>query len=102
MEQLTRLKEGKAISAFDGFVESWNFICTWIENIIGEGEEDKSKSLTIDRTVPDHPVIRGSGGGGDGQIKSIQFESGPDSNLEFDVTDDGEGNLTVKIDAYYV
>ena len=122
--KLCKLQKGKALGAFDTFVDTFNWMVDFCTNLIGEGEETtepdesgKSKSsLRVDRSVSDRPVIRGGGGGDEGgsvtitgtdgtqveDVKSITFMSGYDSNVKVSVSSGEEaGSAVVKIDVYY-
>ena len=87
---VTRLVKGELIDVQDGFVDTFNYLVDFCENLIGEGEEDVGKTLHVDRTMPDAPVIRGGGGGG------MNLVAGDDTNIVF--TPYGE---MVKVDVYY-
>lgn len=100
--ELTKLKEGKSIGAFPGFVKTFNYLVDFIQNLKGEGELDKSKKLVVDRTVEDHPVVRG--GGGDevnAETMTMHLVSGASSNVRFSKTATADG-WRVAIDVYYV
>lgn len=130
-EQLTRLIKDKALGAFPGFVATWNYICDFIENLRGEGDEVEAedgakKGVYLDRSTPEYPVIRFGGETGGGGInltitgtdgnsvtlgdaesaKTLTFKSATDSNVSVLVegVDDGAGNITgatVTIGVYY-
>lgn len=87
---VTRLVKGKLIDVQDGFVDTFNYLVDFCENLIGEGEEDVGKTLHVDRTMPDAPVIRGGGGGG------MNLIAGDDTNIVFTPYGD-----QVKVDVYY-
>jgi hypothetical protein len=121
-EQLTRLIKDKALGAFPGFVATWNYICDFIDNLRGEGddteadENGKRKGVWLDRSTPEYPIIRFGGEAGGGGInlkitgtdgysvtlgdaasaKTLRFASAPDSNVSVLVEgiDDGAGNIT--------
>lgn len=116
---LCKLRKGKALAAFPSFVDTFNWMVDFCANMIGDAQDPaKSQSsagpsITVDRSVSDHPVIRSSGEaagvdviGTDGSsaraVKSIKFQSGEDSNIRATVADDGEGGVTVAIDVFYV
>lgn len=88
---VTRLIKGKLIDVQEGFVDTFNYLVDFVENLRGEGEEDKGKTLKVDRTIPDTPVIRGGGGGGANLIP------GDDTNIVFTPY---EGKI--KVDVYYL
>lgn len=98
---LTRLVKGKLIDAFPGFVETFNYIVDFIENLKGEGDmepddDNGNRKVWLDRSTADYPVIRGGGKGDE-----LEFLSGDDSNVLF--TEEVLENKTiVKIDVYYV
>ena len=59
---LCKLKKGTVIDADDnrGFVDTFNWMVDFINNLCGDGDLDKGKLITLDRTIDDHPVIRGT------------------------------------------
>jgi len=61
---LCKLKKGKVIDADDnkGFVDTFNWMVDFINNLRGDGDLDNGKSIRLDRTIDDRPVIRGGGG----------------------------------------
>ncbi len=116
--RLCHLEKGKLIDQQQNFVDTFNWMVDYINNLRGDGSY-------IDLTNPttDNPVIRFKkinssdsdvngiivngidydGGMTTGNaISSITFQTGADSKESFIVTDDGNGNLTVKLDTYWV
>ena len=94
---LCKLEKGKVIDAQPGFVDTFNWMVDFINNLIGEGEEIAGKSdLRVDRTVDDHPVIRGGGKGGGG---GKDYIPGDDTNIVFSPLP--EDPNVVKVDVYY-
>ena len=89
---LCKLKKGKLIDADDnkGFVDTFNWMVDFINNLCGDGDLDKGKLITLDRTIDDRPVIRGGGG--------MVLKCGDDSNIVFTPDTDGK----IKVDVYYV
>lgn len=69
---LCHLKKGKIIDADDnrGFVDTFNWLVDFCNNLRGEGDFDSTKSIRLDRRIDDHPVIRGGGGGGSVSVAS--------------------------------
>ena len=61
---LCKLKKGVLIDANPGFVDTFNWMVDFINNICGDGDLDKGKPITVDKTIDDHPVIRGTFAGG--------------------------------------
>lgn len=116
---LCKLKKGVILDAQQGFVDTFNWMVDFINNLKGEGEVDDGKSdLVVDRSVSDNPVIRGGSkdsGGGSGikvigtdatyadGVKELTIASGDDSYVVGSVTedDDNPGKATLAIDVYY-
>lgn len=70
-KNLCKLRRGKALAAFPTFPDTFNWLVDFCSNLIGEGEDPTqsgtgASTLRVDRTVTDHPVIRGGGSGGSG------------------------------------
>lgn len=65
---LCKLKTGLLIDADDhrGFVDTFNWLVDFCNNLCGEGDLDSTKSIRLDRHIDDRPVIRGGGGAGGG------------------------------------
>lgn len=58
---IQKLKHGRLLcgTVFRFFVETWNWLSAYVDNMKGDLDVDpKNGVLTIDRTQPDHPVIR--------------------------------------------
>lgn len=109
--KLCKLVAGKALGAFPDFVATFNWLVDFCANLKGEGEDaaasesagENKNQLRVDRTVSDHPVIRGGGSGkGSADMSTFVLKSGDDSNVKFTkiINDDGEAEW--KIDVYYV
>ena len=73
-QRLEKLRHGRLLcgSVFRFFVETWNWLTAYVDNMKGDAETDpQSGYITIDRADPDHPVIRfradkvAAGGGGE-------------------------------------
>lgn len=94
---LCKLEKGKLIDSQEGFVDTFNWMVDFIENLKGDGDADAGKSVRVDRSVTDHPVIRldGSPGGGDGG--GVEFVQGDDTCILFTPKEDGK----VAVDVYY-
>lgn len=98
---LCKLEKGKVIDAQSGFVDTFNWMVDFINNLRGEGEEIAGNSdLRVDRTVDDHPVIRGGAKSSGSQHQDKQLVCGPDSNVVF--SQSALGSDTLKVDVYYV
>lgn len=69
---LCKLKTGLLIDADDhrGFVDTFNWIVDFCNNLCGEGDLDSTKSIRLDRHIDDRPVIRGGAGGGSVSVGS--------------------------------
>jgi len=60
-QRIEKLRHGRLLcgSVFRFFVETWNWLTAYVDNMKGDAETDpQSGYITIDRTDPDHPVIR--------------------------------------------
>ena len=90
---LCHLKKGLLLDADDhrGFVDTFNWLVDFCNNLCGEGDLDSTKSIRLDRRIDDRPVIRGGGGG-------MVLKCGDDSNIVFTPDSDGK----IKVDVYYV
>lgn len=81
---LCKLKKGLVIDAQQGFVETFNWLVDFVNNIQGDGNLDSGKDLRIvvDKTQDDRPVVRiegeatGSGGSFDCDDISIEASEG--------------------------
>ena len=59
--RLELLRHGKILcgSVFRFFVETWNWLVGYVDNMKGDADVNpQGGHITIDRTDPDHPVIR--------------------------------------------
>ncbi len=78
---LQLLRHGRFLcrAAFSRFVETWNWLVTYVDNLKGDADLNPLEGhVTVDRTRPDAPVVRlvnldllqrgGSEDGGDGGI----------------------------------
>lgn len=65
---LCHLKKGMLIDSDEnkGFVDTFNWMVDFINNLCGDGDLDNGKPIHVDRTIDDRPVIRGGAGGGGG------------------------------------
>ena len=75
------LRHGKALcgKVFRTFVETFNWLVMFSQNLKGDRDCDPAATgkITVDRTDPDHPVIRCTGcgdGGGDGDATPKPFD----------------------------
>lgn len=60
---LCKLKKDTILDANPGFVDTFNWMVDFINNICGDGDLDRTKPITVDKTIDDRPVIRGAAGG---------------------------------------
>lgn len=68
---LCKLKKGKVLDANPGFVDTFNWLVDFCNNLKGDGDVDRNKAITVDKTIDDRPVIKVkglTGGGGGGSI----------------------------------
>lgn len=117
---LCKLEKGKLIDTQENFVDTFNWMVDYINNLRGD---DSNIELTNPTT--ENPVIRlknvgdDAGGGSDFNgilikgidkdgaeseataLSSITFTTGDDSRESFVITDEGDGNITVKLDTYW-
>ena len=110
---LCKLQKGTLIDANPGFVDTFNWLVDFVNNLCGDGDLDKSKAVTLDRSKDDHPVIRLDGGAG-GKISvtdtdgntvegtSLVFASESDSNVKVSAAVDSQGQITLTVGVYYV
>lgn len=63
---LCKLKKGKLIDADDnkGFVDTFNWMVDFINNICGDGDNGGNGPITVDKTIDDRPVIKGGASSG--------------------------------------
>lgn len=88
---LCKLVKGTLIDVNEGFVDTFNWLVDFCNNLKGDGEVDFGRPLWIDRRKDDRPVIRFSGrlaaGGGGGGAVSVSAD-GPFSPIYDDEGDD--------------
>ena len=79
---LCKLEKGKVIDAQNGFVDTFNWMVDFINNLKGDGDLDRSKNITLDVSKDDHPVVRFKSGGfavgGDGAFAPVCGGDDPD------------------------
>lgn len=59
--RIEKLRHGRLLcgSVFRFFVETWNWLVGYVDNMMGDADVNpQSGHITVDRTDPDHPVIR--------------------------------------------
>lgn len=59
--RIEKLRHGRLLcgSVFRFFVETWNWIVGYVDNMKGDADVNpQGGHITVDRTDPDHPVIR--------------------------------------------
>ena len=113
---LCKLRKGKLIDAQPNFVETFNWMVDFINNLRGEGEINaEASTIVVDRTDASAPVIRGGGKdaeggeltvvGTDGLSATgakIVFRSADDANVAVTVSAGSDGVVTATVGAYYV
>ena len=60
-QQIQKLRKGKLLTGknFPSFAETFNYFGDFIENLKGDADvRPDNGCITVDRTVPDHPIIR--------------------------------------------
>lgn len=90
-------------AVFRFFVETWNWLTSWVDNAKGDAEVDPQKGyITIDRSDPDSPIIRfradrlpTSGGGSTVVPDDVSVNLIPDPPSGTQPTGD-EGKLQIK------
>lgn len=82
-QMLCRLTEGKLLSSFGHFVETWNWIVDCLDNLKGDKDADPEEgSIKVEGLDNGRPVVKGGGGGGSSisadetfnVITAIQFD----------------------------
>ncbi len=101
--RLVKLEKGKIIDVHEGFVDTFNYLVDYIQNLCGEGNLDPAGAVWIDRNRADHPVIRlnvnklPQGGGG-----GKEYIAGNDTNIVFTDIESGPNIGKTSIDVYYI
>jgi len=83
---LCKLKKGTIIDAQDGFVDTFNWMVDFINNLKGDG------IITIDTKTSDKPVIK---------LNSVPLVSGDDTNVVIRKVKSGKNKDKYSIDVYY-
>lgn len=96
-----KIQGNKALAAFPGFVATFNWLVDFCLNLCGEGEESSQgdSDLRVDRSISDHPVIRGGGKKAQGKAQTFRIDAG--SSIRLEVSEDAETKI-VTIGAYYI
>ena len=115
---LCHLKKGEMIDTQVGFVDTFNWMVDYINNLRGDGD-----NIEVRNPNGTNPVVRfvadiPEGGGGSIDltavdvesgsettvegVKTLRLESATDSHVTLNLTDDGEGNATLTIGVEYV
>ena len=72
---LCHLEKGKVIDVQKGFVDTFNWMVDFINNLKGDADLDNGKNIKLDISKDDHPVIRFKSGGfwvgGDGAFAPV-------------------------------
>lgn len=103
---LAQLEKNKLIDVQENFVDTFNWIKDWINNI------EVRDPLELDLTNDTKPILKsntkiqcidkqGNITETKSPIKTLTFKSGEDSNLSFKVGQDLSGNTTIFVDVYY-
>lgn len=95
---LCKLAKGTLIDANPGFVDTFNWLVDFCNNICGDADLNSQLGIQVDKTVDDHPVVRllqenisGGGGGGGGGTVTVSAD-GPFSPV---YDEDGETVLSL-------
>ena len=64
---LCKLQKGVLLDANEGFVDTFNWMVDFINNLCGDGDLDATKAIKVDKTIDDHPVITSTAGGAVGE-----------------------------------
>ena len=92
-ETLCKLEKGKLIDSQEGFVDTFNWMVDFINNLRGDGDGDAGKRISLDKSVSDHPVIKFGG-----ELSSgCNYVAGEDTNIVFTPRENG----TIAVDVYY-
>ena len=105
---LAQLEKNKLIDVQENFVDTFNWIKDWVNNI------EVRDPLELDLTNDTKPILKleaidkiqcidkdGSITETKSPIKTLVLKSGDDSNLSFKVSQDLSGNTTIFVDVYY-
>lgn len=108
---LCKLQKGTLIDAQPHFVDTFNWMVDFINNLKGEGEIKPNEStLVVDRTDTAAPVIRGGGKGGGGELTVTGTDlstakgndiliSSSEGNIDAAVTQGSSGSMTIDLSA---
>ena len=96
-QRLEKLRHGRLLcgSVFRFFVETWNWLTAYVDNMKGDAETDpQSGYITIDRADPDHPVIRFradkvAAGGGDVNLDDVSTDYNGSTEVQIKDWDTG-------------
>ena len=105
---LAQLEKNKLIDVQENFVDTFNWIKDWINNL------EAKEPLKLDQTNDSKPILKfealdkiqcidkyGDITETKSPIKTLVLKSGEDSNLSFKVNQDLSGNTTIYVDVYY-
>ena len=116
---LCHLQKGKMIDAQVGFVDTFNWMVDYINNLRGDEDNIEIRNPTginpVVQFVGEIPEAEGGGGSVDlttvdvesgaettvEGVKTLRIESGTGSHITFYLTDDGEGNATLTVGVQY-
>lgn len=65
---LCHLKKGTLIDANPGFVDTFNWLVDFCNNLQGDKDLNRDKHISVNKTKDDHPVIEFDGEAGSGAI----------------------------------
>lgn len=94
---LCKLEKDKLLDAQPGFVDTFNWMVDFINNIRGDGDNGGTGLITVDKTIDDRPVIKGGGSGGGAELVSAD-----DSNVVLTEITSGENKGKTQIGVYYL
>lgn len=113
---LCHLKKDQLIDTQENFVDTFNWMVDFINNLKGDGDDDKDKKIKVDKSTSDHPIIKFSDTdlsssssirveGNDGSfldnVRAIKFVGEDDlsanPNLWVNIADGGDGVAVAKI-----
>lgn len=114
--RLCNLETGKLIDSHKGFVDTFNWLKDYINNLRGD-----DNMIEVDTSASDHPIIKFIGKdqqgsqpeentidiyGTDGNkaiCKGVmKFIAGNDSNVKIIATNNDDGEVELKVDVFYI
>lgn len=112
--RLCKLAKGKVIDAQDGFVETFNWMVDFINNLCGDGEK-----IELTNPTGTNPVVRFKGGNDKAQtnpgikvyaygdtvydgITEMEFSQTSNDSVHFAVAKNGDHTAIVTAEAQYI